>query len=127
MYCLKRVDKCVEIKDPDMLVHDIEWLLQRDQTCFSVEETPREYLSVIYTSRGCGVIYIRHDPTYLALDASTEASNSRKRVTIMVDNEPTPFPANMKLTKQQAMEIIREFCISGKLSDSVYWIKEGPA
>lgn len=124
MFYIKRTNNSVEILDPELVPALISSVLQENQTSFTVEKTPREYLSVVFTDRGCGIIYIRHDPTYIALDASTEPNISNKRVTLMVDGEPTCVPKNMKLTKRKTLDIIKEFCRSGKLLETVHWIRE---
>jgi hypothetical protein len=127
MCYLKRSDTCVEVKDSDSISELICSLLRNNRTSFFVERLSDEHLSVVFTDRGCCVVYVRHKPTYIALDASTEPSISKSRATVLVDDEPTPIPANMKLTKRQTIDIIKEFCRSGRLSDIVHWLKEGPA
>jgi len=111
---------------PDGIDEAIEQMLVGGKTSFFVEKSREEYLNVIYTDRGCAVIYTKSAPFYIALDASTEPAESAERVTLMVDNEPTPLPANMKLRKAQVREIIREFCASGQLSNSVHWVNDVP-
>ena len=112
---------------PDQVTEAIMGATADGQTYFCVEKSPDENLGVIFSDKGCAVVYINYDPTYIALDASNDPTEAKGRVTLLVDNEPTPFPANMKLTKQQARQIVKEFCASGELSKTVYWVREGPS
>lgn len=124
MCTLKCGDFTAALADDKAIDDTISRCYKNDETYFVIEKTPKEYIEVIFTDNGCSVIYVRHAPEYIALDASTEPDESKNRIELMVGNEPTPMPSNMKLTKQQAREIMREFCASGKLSDSVYWLNE---
>ena len=127
MCVLRRKGLCIEVNDSRSIRESIQLLLAEPATCFSVEKRGRERLSVVFGDRGCCVVYIRDEPTYCALDASTAPTNCRGKVSILVDGEVTPIPANIKLTKRQTIAIIREFCESGKLSELVDWIREEPA
>ncbi len=127
---LTRGQTWIEIERPDRLRDQIKKLLNgKHETCFHVQESladnQKEDLCVVFTDRGCSVIYHRYEPQWIAFDASIHSENSLRRFKIWVDHDLTPLPANMKLTKRQTLEIIREFCISRQLTDSIYWIKEG--
>lgn len=102
-------------------------LISEKKTCLIIEKSPDENLSVVITSKGCCAIHTSQKPKYVALDASTEPVGSKERVTLMVDSDPTPIPANMKLGKRLVKSIIKEYCETGGLSKSVYWLPEGPA
>lgn len=116
----------IEGVEPGQIEQAIKQVLATGATTFFVEKSSEEYLTVIYTDRGSAVIYTRSKPEYVALDASTEPAESSGRVTLIVDGEPTPLPANMKLGKEQSREIIEEFCASGQLSKAVYWVQDIP-
>ena len=116
----------IEGVEPGQVEQAIKQVLAKGGTTFFVERSPEEYLTVIYTDRDCAIIYTRSKPVYVALDASTEPAESSGRVTLIVDGEPTPLPANMKLSKARSREIIEEFCASGQLSKAVYWVQDIP-